>query len=1349
MSGAPITELVVRIGTDVRELERLNGKVQSEFNKVGESVSRVGAGLSLAVTAPILAFGASAISAGANFEEGMNKVKALSGATGEDLEMLTNRAKELGSSTKFSASQAADAMSFLAMAGFDTAAIYEAMPSVLNAAAAGNMDLAESADIVSNIMTGFGMTADETAGAVDILVAGFTNANTDLSQLGSAMSYVAPVARSLGMDFGDVTTAIGLMSNAGIQGDRAGTSLRGALARLAAPTDKVTALLGNFGLTMDASKDGMVGMFSGVEKTVYALKDMDGNLKPIPELLKALEASGMDAGTMMTIFGQRAGPGMLAMIDQGMPAFEELRQTLEDSGGSAEYVAGTMQEGLKGAVTELKSAMEGLQIAISGAGIQGVLETLVDTMSFVIRAFTEAPPWVMNLGVAVGALAAAIGPLLFITGKLMVMFGPGGTMTVGLAAVKAGFATVATALGPVGLAIAAVVAAVALLILNWEEVTGWMGERFPKVVEAFKAIWGSLQDAFARVGEAFEGVGGSFGTVSEFIGMAIKGIYEVADTVLTPLVQLFGFAFGNMLDGVVMVFELMANAWKTMFSVFGNIFEAAFNVLTGNWGAAWDNIKAVFGDIWVGIKEAFKIGLKALINMLPGWAQDMLGLSDAFEENTELSKKALEDMAAATARTATDTGADFASMDAALAGTTDATAALSEETRDAIAAMGDEADAAEDAATAAALLGEENEETEKKTESSRKVVEKTTTSYEDFGGVLIKVTSETRKVGNEKTVLTGITRELGGAVIEEGAAFAVLAGRVTEWGAATAQALNPLQQLKTDGTDPASQSIRGLEQSTIDAAKAAYDQAHAGGGGLAGAIAETTRLMTGAGGWQGAIGAVMEKFGGPSSGLTGSIFGVVNSITGGGGIGGAVGGLLGQLGMGGGLGGVLGGAVGLLTGEGGFGDAVLGVAGMIPGIGTAITGVTAVLDMFGIDAGKILDKVAGTVVKKVGDIGKAIGKALGIGRNTDGTVAHQVQQAALEAVNKLRDEEGLNWVQAVQQVAQSLLGTQGMNDLGHDTLEKIAQFISPGIGANTSATIEEAIQKYLDRNTDLGATQAEAAAKALASLEAGQWKLNKWGSNSEEFRALVMSMSGVTQAEVDEAQAALDYAKWYAENYDSDGEWVGGGSEPGNGHGTLPDSKTGGAGDADDDVAGPGAAAQQTADAEARQLALLEELGKKVSHVMDQAGASITGAEGAAVAGDWARVRPLMQDAAFAYRRVLGDLNAAGADRGVLEGIETAASRGEHLASEAAQAGQMGEAEMAMHMLEEALQFMASIDLPTIVDGLKAAVSNATGTGDGGAPTQTINVNMDGATVASVVAENLPEVVNVTTGRGA
>src|SRR5690625_107206 len=303
----------------------------------GRGMTSFGRGMTMRVTTPILGAGAAALKVGMDFESGMSEVQAISGATGEQLEQLEEQARTLGSETRYSATEAANGMSFLARAGFEVNEITAAMPGLLDLAASSNMDLGRAADIASNILSGFGYEAGEAGRVSDVLAKGASSANTNVEQLGGAMQVVAPIASTLGLEIEGMTAAVGLMSDAGIQGEQAGRMLRQGFLRLADPTGKAADLVEELGINVFDADGNM--------------KEMDGVVAELEKGLKGMDAQ-TKAAALSTLFGAQSTAGWSALLDRGSDELAEYTEELQNSEGAAAEMAKVMQDNAKGAITE-------------------------------------------------------------------------------------------------------------------------------------------------------------------------------------------------------------------------------------------------------------------------------------------------------------------------------------------------------------------------------------------------------------------------------------------------------------------------------------------------------------------------------------------------------------------------------------------------------------------------------------------------------------------------------------------------------------------------------------------------------------------------------------------------------------------------------------------------------------------------------------------------------------------------------------------------------------------------------------------------------------------------------------
>ncbi|MEB1809024.1 MAG: phage tail tape measure protein [Bacillaceae bacterium] len=449
--------LLVKIGADLSSFERQMKKATRDIQTVSKTLGDMGKSLTTKVTLPIVGIGAAAVKVGMDFETGMSKVAAITGATGEDFDRLKDTAKELGSSTMFSAKQSAEAMTYLGMAGYDTNQIISSMPGLLDLAAASGSDLGIVADIVSDSMTAFGMSAEETGKFADLLASASSNANTNVEMLGESFKYVAPVAGALGFSVEDTSKALALMANNGIKGSQAGTALRTMMTNLASPTK--------------AMKDAM-------EELGISLTDTDGNMKTLDQIMDELRGSfghldeAQQAAYASTIFGKEAMSGALAIINASEEDYNKLTDATTNYSGSAKEMADTMQDNLQGQLTKLKSALEGVGIQIS--------EILIPKITKVVDKIQVWVDWFANLDegtqatiVKIGLAVAAIGPLLLAVSKTIAIFGK----------LKAAALILAPAVGAISLPVVAVVAGIGVLIAigvalwkNWDTVTAKAGE---------------------------------------------------------------------------------------------------------------------------------------------------------------------------------------------------------------------------------------------------------------------------------------------------------------------------------------------------------------------------------------------------------------------------------------------------------------------------------------------------------------------------------------------------------------------------------------------------------------------------------------------------------------------------------------------------------------------------------------------------------------------------------------------------------------------------------------------------------------------------------------------------------
>lgn len=397
-----VFELFAKLGLDTSEYDKgLKGAASSltSFGDkitsgVGSAIKGVGAAMAGA-TAAVGAFAASSVQTGLAFDASMSKVAALSGATGADLDALRDKAKEMGATTMFSASQAADAMGYMGMAGWKADQMLAGLPGIMSLAAASGEDLATTSDIVTDALTAFGLGADQAAHFADVLAAASSNSNTNVSMMGETFKYAAPLAGTLGFNIEDTALAIGLMANTGIKASMAGTSLRSVFNNLAAGGDKVKNALSTLGIVTQDEQGNMVGLRDIMLQLRHAFKVGDGDMEKynntVADLNKQLEdgtidqdeynealenaaiaamgaTSAQQAQLASTIAGKYGMSGLLGIINATDEDFNKLAASIDnssDSMGAASKMMDTMQNNLQGDLYIIKSAFEAVRLEIA------------------------------------------------------------------------------------------------------------------------------------------------------------------------------------------------------------------------------------------------------------------------------------------------------------------------------------------------------------------------------------------------------------------------------------------------------------------------------------------------------------------------------------------------------------------------------------------------------------------------------------------------------------------------------------------------------------------------------------------------------------------------------------------------------------------------------------------------------------------------------------------------------------------------------------------------------------------------------------------------------------------------
>jgi TP901 family phage tail tape measure protein len=509
--------VAVRVGADIAEFQRKMAQVETKMKGLSRNLSAVGKKLTTRVTLPIIGMGTAIVTAGAKFEHSMSGVEAVTGATSEQMTKLNKVARELGATTEWSASQAADGMRYLGMAGFEVEEILEAMPGMLDLATAGQLDLARAADIASNVLTGFGMSASEVNRVADVLAKAAASANTNVEQLGYAMSYVAPVASGLGISLEEASAAIAIFSNAGIQGERAGTTLRQVLAQLAGPTSIAQKKLDALGISAE---------------------DINPELHSLADVIKLLRDHGVTASQAMDIFGTEAGTGLATLLQIGEGELLKYEDMLKSAGGTAQDMANIMRSDMVGGFKELLSALESVAISFYQV-MRPSVEKVTEVLTRFARYIDNMSPEVKKSIVMIAGLFAVGGPLML--------------------AISGFITLVTTAFGPVGLIAAAIIG----LVYVWQRWGEDIKACVSGVVEAFRGMWNDFltikDNIVGAVESLWEKVSGVFGKIKDTI---IDTSQAIKDNTIG--------IFGKMKDGIVDKTQGAVNKVKDAFQWLGD-----------------------------------------------------------------------------------------------------------------------------------------------------------------------------------------------------------------------------------------------------------------------------------------------------------------------------------------------------------------------------------------------------------------------------------------------------------------------------------------------------------------------------------------------------------------------------------------------------------------------------------------------------------------------------------------------------------------------------------------------------------------------------------------------------------
>ena len=569
-----------------------------KFEKAGDSITNAGKQISVA-SAAVTGLGVAAVKTAADFDSAMANVAAISGATGDDLQALRDKAREMGEKTKFSASEAADAMSYMAMAGWKTGDMLSGIEGIMNLAAASGEDLATTSDIVTDALTAFGLTAEDSAHFADILAAASSNANTNVSMMGETFKYCAPVAGALGYSAEDVAEAIGLMGNAGIKSTQAGTALR----------TMMTKLQGELKLSGEALGEVTI-QTANADGSMRELSDILADCRTAFSKMSESEA----AAAAETLVGKNAMSGFLALMNSAPGDIDKLRNAIDNCDGSAEDMAAIMQDNLNGQLTILKSQLEELAISF-GEMLMPVIRKVVTAVQGFVDKLNNMDEAQRKTIITIGLVIAALGPFLVILGTVISTVGKSmkayASATKGIkklmVAVKSGtgiFGKLGTALGGISAPVLAIVAVIAVLVAAFTHL--W------KTNDGFReniiATWTQIKET---VNNFCQGIVDRLNS----LGFEFSSITEVLKAVWDGFCNLLGPVFEG-------AFRFISDTLSTVLDVILNTVDFFIAVFSGDWEGAWEAVKNIFSSIWNGLVSWFTNILetiKGVLDVALGW----------------------------------------------------------------------------------------------------------------------------------------------------------------------------------------------------------------------------------------------------------------------------------------------------------------------------------------------------------------------------------------------------------------------------------------------------------------------------------------------------------------------------------------------------------------------------------------------------------------------------------------------------------------------------------------------------------------------------------------------------------
>lgn len=598
---AVIRNLVVKIAADISSLSKGLQNAQKQIQKVSAGFTKAGTKLTASITAPLMALGATAVKISADFEQSMANAASVAGATGEELQEMTDLARKMGAKTVFSASEAADALYYMASAGYKVDQMSSSIEATLNLASATQSDLAFTTDTVISALNQFGLEASEAERVTNVYAASIGASMASMDKLATSMGYVGPVANSLGWSIEETTGALSVLYNAGYDGSTAGTSLRQALVSLMNPTSSALKIFDELGISLES---------------------LDPTTNNMADILDTLSASGITTAQAMEVFGARAGPGMLALMSAGGDAVRDMTEAVTGT-NKANEMAAQQLDTLQGQWAELTSQLEEIAIMFGDVLIPIIRQLITKYIMPLTTKLMGMSTGTRKNVVVIALLAAAIGPLLIVIGKLISGVG----MLVKVASVL---------FSKVGLIIAIIAVVIGVIVYLWKT-----NEDFRIFV---KKVWEQIKKAILSAVNKIKSWWDKNGEkIINEAKAALQALWTAVQYIFSLIWKIVVQVFGIVKDIVLDVLSLLVQFWqqygakiwatvKNLFTQIWNIVKLCLDIIVDavlkflNYvRPIWENIKSLFASLWDTIVQLYET-LKPIFELIGGVVLSLFGV---------------------------------------------------------------------------------------------------------------------------------------------------------------------------------------------------------------------------------------------------------------------------------------------------------------------------------------------------------------------------------------------------------------------------------------------------------------------------------------------------------------------------------------------------------------------------------------------------------------------------------------------------------------------------------------------------------------------------------------------------